>query len=243
MLGAEEIRESRNDDLETELAGRSIAPLDQATQWPACIGERATFMAPFEFTRMVKHPYAGFSDEHAHITPVPFRHPAYSAATIPFRWMSRKEAWELGEEHDLDVDPGREPTEGWLEHNNWVQDHHNQRALLDAFFSAIEPERSLCFFYAKQTPMVDDADRVLVGAGRVLRLGASVEYGYSSPGIFAHTSGTAQLSTRSGTTSATDSSCPYHELLACAVGDDFDRSSGLHGACSRRSRTEFSVRR
>ena len=42
--------------------------------------------------------------------------------------------------------------EGWLERNNWVQDHYNQRALLEAFFGAIEQERSLCFFYAKQTP-------------------------------------------------------------------------------------------
>ena len=80
----------------------------------------------------------GYSEDHAHIKPV-VSTPPYSAATIPFRWMLRKEAWALAEEHDLDVDPGREPIEGWLEKNNWVQDHHNQRALLDAFFGAIDP--------------------------------------------------------------------------------------------------------
>jgi hypothetical protein len=127
---------------------------------------------------MVKHPYASFSEEHAHLRPVPFRHPEYSAATIPFRWVSREDAWQLAEEHDLDVDPAREPMDGWLERNNWVQDHTNQRALLDAFFGAIEPERSLCFFYVKQSPMVDDADRVLVGAGRVLSIGEPIEYRY-----------------------------------------------------------------
>lgn len=175
-----EVRESRDDQRETALAGQSIEDLDQTTQWPACMGERGSFMAPFEHTRIVKHPYATFSDEHAHMKPVQFRHPEYSAATIPFRWMSRDDAWQLAEAHDLDVDPVREPRDGWLERNNWVQDHSNQRALLDAFFGAIEPERALCFFYVKQSPMVDDADRVLVGAGRVLSVGDGIEYAYSS---------------------------------------------------------------
>ena len=218
-LVLKEIRDSRNDDLEQELAGRSVATLDQTTQWPACIGERATFMAPFEFTRMVKHPYAGFSGEHAHITPVPFRHPAYSAATIPFRWMSRKEAWLLGEEHDLDVDPGREPMDGWLEHNNWVQDHHNQRALLDAFFGAIEPERSLCFFYAKQAPMVDDADRVLIGAGRVLRIGEPIEYGYSAAHPIRSYVWDRAVEHSIRNDVADGFILPYHELLARAADD------------------------
>src|SRR3954451_1251357 len=53
-LVLKEIRDTRNDELEQSLAGRSIDTLDQSTQWPACMGERATFMAPFELTRMVK---------------------------------------------------------------------------------------------------------------------------------------------------------------------------------------------
>ena len=57
----------------------------------------------------------------------------------------------------------------------------DQRALLDAFFDAVERERSLCLFYAKQTPMVDDADRILIGAGRVQAIGEIVEYNYSAP--------------------------------------------------------------
>jgi hypothetical protein len=179
-LVLKEIRDSRDDDRQQALAGQSIQALDQTTQWPACIGERATFMAPFDFTRVVKHPYAGFSKEHEHITPAAFRHPEYSAATIPFRWMMRKSAWELAEQLDLDVDPNREPMDGWLERNNWVQDHGNQRALLEAFFGAVVPTSSLCFFYVKQSPMIDDSDRVLVGAGRVLSLGPLVEYGYST---------------------------------------------------------------
>lgn len=213
-----EIRDRRKDDAEQRVATTSVAALEQS-KWPACIGERATFMAPFEFTRSVPHPYAGFSDEHAHITPASFRHPAYSAVTIPFRWMMRKEAWTIGEEHDLDVDQGREPTDGWLEHNNWVQDHHNQCALLDAFFGAVEPERSLCFFYAKQAPMIDDADRVLIGVGRVARLGELVEYGYSSPRPIRSYVWDRAVEHTIRTDVVDGFLLPYHELLARAADD------------------------
>ena len=219
-LVLKEIRDSRDDEQQQRLAGQSIAALDQKTQWPACIGERATFMAPFEFTRMVKHPYASFSEHHDHITPATFLHPAYSAATIPFRWMMRDEAWKLGEELDLDVDPNREPMDGWLEHNTWVQDHGNQRALLETFFDAVRPESSLCFFYVKQSPMVDDADRVLVGAGRVMSMGPLVEYGYSAAKpIRSYVWDRAiQHSIRAGFNDGF--LLPYHELLARAAEDE-----------------------
>ena len=154
-LALAEIRETRDDSHETALAGQSIEDLPQR-QWPACIGERATIMAPFEFTREIKHPYASFSPEHSHITPAKFRHPAYSAGVIPFRWMSRSDAFDLARRHDLDVDFEREPMDGWLEHNNWIQDHENQRELLNAFFSAVEPERHRCkksAQAAKKTPI------------------------------------------------------------------------------------------
>jgi hypothetical protein len=147
-LVLKEIRDTRDDDREEDLAGRSVDELEQITQWPACMGERGSFMAPFEINRVIKHPYAATSEDHAHIKPVVFHQPPFSAATIPFRWMLRDEAWTLAQELDLDVDPGREPTEGFLEKNSWVQDHHNQRALLDAFFSAVQPAQSLCFFYS-----------------------------------------------------------------------------------------------
>jgi hypothetical protein len=177
-LVVREVRENRNDAQEEADGGRSIQDLPE-NRWPACMGERGTFMSPFAFDRVVKHPYAGFSDEHVVNAPATFHHPAYSAATIPFRWMSRSDAWRLGEDADLDVDPNREPTHGWLERNAWVQDHHNQRALLEGFFSAIERERSLCFFYAKQTPLSDEHDRVLIGVGRVTDVGPLVPYDYT----------------------------------------------------------------
>ncbi len=38
--------------------------------------------------------------------------------------------------------------------------------MLDTFFGAIRPEESLCFFYAKRTPLSEQSRRVIVGVGR-----------------------------------------------------------------------------
>jgi ATP-dependent exoDNAse (exonuclease V) alpha subunit len=197
-------------------------------------------MAPFEFTRRVRHPYASFSDDHSHITPAAFRHPPYSAAVIPFRWMARQDAWELAARLDLDVDPERDPMEGWLERNNWVQDHNNQRVLLDTFFDAVEPERSLCFFYAKQTPLIDDADRILIGAGRVKSVGELVEYGYSSAGKYR--SYVWDRSVEHSVRPAFEDGflLPYHELLERAEeGEPIDLRA-CTALCPEDRRGEFS---
>lgn len=172
-----EVRESRDDEAEQLDGGKTILELqEQNRPMPACLGERGTFMSAFPFDRAVAHPYASFSPAHKHIKPATFHHPAYSAATIPFRWMMRDSAFELAQEFELDVDERREPEGGWLGSNTWVQNYDNQRGLLNAFFSAVEPAKSLCFFYAKQAPLSDTEDRVLVGVGRVLELGPLVDY-------------------------------------------------------------------
>ena len=64
----------------------------------------------------------------------------------------------------------------------WVQHRDNQLAILDHFFGALWPVDSLCFFYAKRIPLSDEARRVLIGVGRVIRVGQPIEYTYSRPG-------------------------------------------------------------
>ena len=51
--------------------------------------------------------------------------------------------------------------------------------MLDTFFGALRPEESLCFFYAKRTPLSEQSRRVIVGVGRVLSVGEATEYGYA----------------------------------------------------------------
>ncbi len=174
------IAESRNDDKEVAVAGESLTDLPPEA-WPCCIPERATFLAPFEFTRIHNHPYVNTStDTHGHFAPTPFRHPPYTAAAIPFRWMLWEYARFLVEEHDLDFDERREPELSF--EPAWVQELSNQKALLDCFFGFIKPEKSLCFFYAKRVPFVEDNRRVIIGVGRVTDVGEAMEYDYNGDG-------------------------------------------------------------
>jgi hypothetical protein len=160
---------------------RLIANLSQGEieQLP-CVDERVTFMAPFEFTRIVKHPYyKEDSGLHRHFRPTKFRVPMYSACAIPFRWALARNAKTIAEEYDLGYDPEIEPDLGFG--TNWVQDYRNQTVLLNTFFSAIKPQQSLCFFYAKETPLSNDDRRVIVGVGRVVNIPAQPqEYEYEN---------------------------------------------------------------
>ena len=179
-LKLKRIAETRNDDAEDSVAGKSIQNLSQA-QWPSCIAERAAFMAPFEYVREADHPYnRGPDTKHGHFKRTPLRHPPYSAPAVPFAWMLREEIESLGKNHDLDVDAEREPDLGFPTH--WLQERLNQTALLDCFASHLKPKRSLCFFYAKQVPFVEESisGRILIGVGRVLHIGAAQEYDYTT---------------------------------------------------------------
>ena len=71
--------------------------------------------------------------------------------------------WDIGlaERLQLGWVPDREPDMKF--ETSWVQEKDNQLALLDTFFGAVTPEESLCFFYAKRTPLSEQSRRVIVG--------------------------------------------------------------------------------
>lgn len=174
------IAEGRDDNAEEAVAGRSLSELP-SSQWPACAAERVGFMAPFEYVRTANHPYnRGPDTSHGHFKPTVLRHPPYSAAVVPFAWMLKEAMETYGYEHALDVQSEREPNLGF--DTPWVQEHLNQTALLDCFAGHIKPERSLCFFYAKQVPFVEDTggNRILIGVGRAQHAGPLQEYDYTT---------------------------------------------------------------
>jgi hypothetical protein len=177
------IGEERRDEVEARCCGERLDKLD-AGDLPPCVDERAAFMAPFELRRMKTHPYGPlFPETHGHFAPTPFIQPAYSAACVPFWWMLRENVegdpknGEIGLAQRLALGwvPEREPDirnkAGKEVDTNWVQERENQLALLDTFFSALRPEESLCFFYAKRTPLSEKSRRVIIGVGRVLSIG------------------------------------------------------------------------
>lgn len=185
------IGEGKQDDVEMRCAGSSIDKLT-ADDLPPCVGERMSFMAPFELTRTMTHPYVTFyPDTHGHFAPTSFVQPPYSAACLPFKWMLREKVegnqkkGEIGLAEGLQLGwvPDREPEihnqSGKEVETDWVQERDNQLTLLDTFFGAIRPEESLCFIYAKKTPLSEQSRRIIIGVGRVLSVGSATEYAYA----------------------------------------------------------------
>lgn len=185
----------KKEDEEEKVKGLSLDEIDEE-QFPPCVMDRATFMAPFAFTKEHTHPYSKTSpNTHSHFAPTTLRFPAYSAPGVPFRWFQRDLVWGkqddkwpirgLNQDFPLDdVSVSREPELPFK--TTWIQDAENHRALMNCFWDHIRtdeahgPEASLVFFYAKQIPLSEEpARRVIVGVGRVLRLGPLTEYDYN----------------------------------------------------------------
>lgn len=211
-------------------------------QWPGCKAERAAFMAPFEFTRTLSHPYVKSSKAHKHFADTPITHPVYSANCIPFNWMLKEQAAEKTDLLKLGFDEAAE-TEVHAQmgfSTGWVQVKSNQLVMLDTFFSALQPQDSLCFFYAKDTPLANDPRRVIVGVGRVTNVRRSVEYNYTETG-----SHTAVLWDRmvehSIRPTFTDGFLfPYQEIVARAANEpDLDPGS-LVAFAPEECRAQFS---
>jgi len=127
------IAENRKDAVEDGCRGEWINDLEDGRK-PPCIKERATFLSDHGLTLKVRLNYADWSPAHKHIERTPLPVPAWGATLVPFRWLLRESAYEIAKNFDLDVSEEREPTEpAFLARTDWIQNHDNQRALLDAF--------------------------------------------------------------------------------------------------------------
>ncbi len=169
---------NRNDNKEQLLAGQSLKDLSE-NDFPACIGERGTFMASFPIEKTLSHPYAETSPTtHGHLRPTKVTFNKFSAAAVPYHWMLKENAKDKAALYDLNYDEEREPQIDWASkgNDNWVQEINNQKALLNCFFEHLEEETSLVFFYAKQVPFVEEGGRVLAGVGRIKTIISSEAY-------------------------------------------------------------------
>ncbi|GGJ36282.1 hypothetical protein CDQ92_10610 [Sphingopyxis bauzanensis] len=169
--------ENRDDEYEDGHKGEAFDKLDVM---PPCLSERGTFLSRFPLVHTSRLQYNGA--EHSHILPAPVHIPAFGGVLTPYRWMLRESAWEIAKELGLDSQESREPQEGkapdFLVNSAWVQDCENQRALLDGFHSLLEPEQSLIFFYARQTPMAETQARQIIAVARLTSTGKVGEYPY-----------------------------------------------------------------
>lgn len=224
-LALPRIRETRDDEREEAIKGKSWEDLTPKER-PACQAERGAFMAPFEVLRYHDHPYAKSSKAHRHFDTTPQKTPARSAACIPFGWMLKEGA----EKHTARLNLGfRQELEDKAHElmdfeTNWVQVKENQLALLDTFFGALREHESLCFLYAKDTPVAEDPRRVIIGVGRVTHVAEFTEYRYKGPGWLKAVlwDRPVKHSIR-GPDFADGFLFPYHELLErAAVEPDLD---------------------
>jgi hypothetical protein len=156
---------------------------------PPCVVERAGFMRPAAFKYERIHPYAKFGyKSHASFGPTLHHMPKYSVEAVPFRWMRRDsfeefaDVWKIGVNGQLerraDAIIGR-PAVSWDERDGWMQDWRNQLALLDSFFSALVPGKSLVLLYVKDLPLVEEpapGERFLIGAGLVSGVGTAIDW-------------------------------------------------------------------
>ena len=172
------IAEGRNDSREVSLAGKSWADIPEA-DLPPCSAEHAGFMSSHDRQVTKRHPYAAWNEVYRKFQPTSYELPAYSTDCVPFRWMLRKSAVEISDEYQLPYEAQLEAAvdrEASLNAPSWVQHAKNQQLLLDTFFSAVVPERSLCFVYAKESPLSNDPRRILIGVGRVLHAEQTIPY-------------------------------------------------------------------
>ena len=217
------IAEGRNDAREVSLAGSAWADIAEENL-PPCSAERAGFMSPHARRLTKRHPYAAWNEVYRKFQPTSYEVPAYSADCIPFRWMLRKSAAAISEEYQLPYEAELEVAvdlEASLNDPSWVQHAKNQQLLLDTFFSAVEPERSLCFVYAKESPLSNDPRRILIGVGRALGAAQTIPYIQRGDGF-----GSVlweRVIRHSIRPSMEDGFLlPYHELLRMSVEDGVD---------------------
>lgn len=171
----------KDEEQEKLVAGQSLDNLT-CEQWPCCVEERGTFMAPFEMEQVKKHALADKNPKHyGHFLPTLQRYPAYGAGIVPFSWMMRDNMDYYRDLYDLDIDIEREPDLGY--ESDWIHEVQNQKSLLEGFAAHLHTVESLCFFYAKHVPFVEGTGRILVGVGRVKEIGPVQEYEREGEGM------------------------------------------------------------
>ena len=215
------IKEDKNADIEEEDAGTPWGDLPRE-RVPPCVFERAGFMRPKSYSIVRGHAYAGgWTKSHAHFADTAHHMPAYSIEATPYRWVMRDKVDEIARTWGIRYAPELEAAADEIietrKLTEWVQDHRNQLALLDSFFSGVVPGRSLVFFYAKDVPLLEDrrpGARILLGAGRVAAVRPAVEWSYERSGPLRSIMWERGVEHSVRPTFEDGFLLPYHQLLA-----------------------------
>ncbi|MBA5245897.1 AAA family ATPase [Marnyiella aurantia] len=202
--------------------------LIDGTNMPPCVAEKGTFLSPHPFSREVSHSWSHFNSLFKEFLPMKYFHKPFSFNAVPFLWMMKKKGsaerphysdkaglYEL--DYDVDLEKEVDSKLGF-DGNTWVQHPHNQKVLLDAFFGCLKKEKSLVFFYSKETPLSEPNERVVVGVAKVRNNPSNIlEYEYP-PGYNGHKSYPWDRCVEHTLTDKQPDGflLPYHEILEFA---------------------------
>lgn len=227
------INQGRDEALESEHAACKFCKLDCVNNMP-CIREGGTFMSEDDISVTVTHPYSTWSDNHKHLLPLTEVIPAYSYPARPFRWVMRqryignrqyKYIDELAAERGFEFHAEYEPE---MKNKTWVQDGRNQEAVFNAFFDGTVENESLCVFYAKQVPFVEDSRRVVIGIGHVQKINPPVKYEMSNPNGMTSCSWENMVKHSIRPDMKDGFLLPYNELMEySSEHDEFDVTKGV----------------
>lgn len=180
------INQGRDEQYETEIAGCELCKMTSIESIP-CIKEGCAFMSDDSISVMATHPYSEWSEYHKHLKPLKETIPSYSYPARPFRWLMRKRyvapktykyIEDMAIENGFEYHPEFEPD---MSNKTWVQDGRNQEAILRAFFEDAVPDESLCVFYAKQVPFIEDSRRIVIGIGHIQKVEPPMKYDSTDP--------------------------------------------------------------
>ncbi|MEI0595742.1 AAA family ATPase [Brachyspira pilosicoli] len=156
---------------------------DEST-YPPCIKENVSILKSIDIPITMKYQYRSNDNIGKHFkkeTKINFE--KYSSSVIPFRWMMRNETGQYNFNDIKGLDHSKEnkleKKAGYL-NTSWWQCKDNQKILMDTFYNYIAAESSLCFFYSKNAPFIEDTKgrRIIIGIGKITGLGDIIEYDY-----------------------------------------------------------------
>ncbi len=180
------INQGRDEHLESDCAGCKLCDYDRTNDIP-CIREGGCFMSEDAISVTAVHPYSSWSDYHKHLKPMVEKLSAYSYPARPFRWVMRERyisdkqiahIEDLAAEKGFSYHPEYEPN---MKNKTWVQDGRNQEAVFKAFFADVVADESICVYYAKQVPFIEDSRRVIIGIGHIKSVAPAQKYDMTDP--------------------------------------------------------------
>ncbi|WP_297285027.1 AAA family ATPase [uncultured Brachyspira sp.] len=156
-----------------------------------CIKEKASFMYKEPLGKIVSsYPYK-YRDNCKHFedTELEYKKP-YSVPSICFRWLFRNN--ENNPKIDnimrinnikLNLNDGIEDALSLTKNKVWYQLKENQEKIFNTFYGYVKPEKSLCFFYTKNAPFVEEVSgrRIITAIGNILSVSKNKEYEYNKP--------------------------------------------------------------